>query len=129
MWYVDPHMPLPIDIGNPILGEAAFYINGDFSYPREYCYDTKIKAIEKIIEIEEKLAHVRYVWCPFYHKLPVTILVYWIRQDKKQILMRNDSGTAVLAKNIFNTELEALDYAINHPDPLFLERKKELLNG
>ncbi len=50
-----------------------------------------------------------------------------VHYGKKQILMRNDSGTAVTNKNIFNTELEAIDYAINHPDPIFLLRKKELL--
>ncbi len=130
MWYVDLNLPLPIDIGSPILGDANFYINGDFSYPREYCYDTKIKAIEKIIEIENKLAHVRYVWYNYhYHKLPKRIFVHWIHYNKKQILMRNNSGTAVTNKNIFNTELEAIDYAINHPDPIFLIRKKELLKS
>ena len=116
MWYVDPHMPLPIDIGSPFLEDVNFFIFADFKYPKAYCFDTRIKAIEKIIEIEKVLAHVRVVWCPLdYHKLPITILVYWVIQDKKQILMRNDSGTAVLVKNIFNTELEAIDYAINHP--------------
>ena len=130
MRYVDQCKPLPIDIGSPYLEDANFYIFGNFGYSKAYCFDTRIKAIEKIIEIEETLAQVRSVWynC-HYHKLPKRILVYWTHYDKKQILMRNDSGTVVTSKNIFNTELEAIDYAINHPDPIFLERKKELLKS
>ena len=131
MWYVDPNMPLPIDIGNAIISEANFYINEDFGYPREYCYYTRIKAIEKIIEIEEKLSPIQYcvrsIWCPSnYHLLPIEIRVYW---DKNHNLINSKTRKHVTSEIIFNTELEAVQYVIDHPDPIFLMRKKELLDG
>ena len=128
MFYVDPRYPLPIDIGSPILSKGYFYVSGDFGFPGEYCFDTRIKAIEKIMEIEHSICFVRPVWsyC-HYHKLPKKILVYWTYQDKKQILMQHDSGTAITSKHIFNTELEAINFAINNPDPIFLNRMKELI--
>ena len=125
MWYVDPHMPLPVDIGSPHLEDADFYIFEDFKYPKAYCFDTRIKAIEKIIEIEKILLFARSIWCPlYYHSLPIEIGVFW---DESFNLVNNNTRKRVTNKTIFNTELEAIDYAINHPDPIFLIRKKELL--
>ena len=124
MFYVDTNKPLPIDIGSPYLENDSFYIFGEFGYPKTYCYDTRIKAIKKIIEIESRLYHYRKVWSPlYYHKLPIEIGVFW-KQDG--ILINVTTKEPITSKVIFNTELEALDYAINHPDPIFLERKKEL---
>ncbi len=127
MWYVDPHMPLPIDIGSPYLEDANFFIFGDFGYPKAYCFDTKIKAIEKIIEIEKVLVHNRSIWCPLdYHKLPIKIKVFW---NTTHNLVDCYSGKYIEKDLIFNTELGAIDYAIKHPDPIFLLRKKELLKS
>ena len=124
MFYVDQNLPLPIDIGSPYLENDSHYIYGEFGYPKAYCFDTKNKAIEKIIEIERKLSHCRKIWSPFYyHKLPIEINVFW---NQDCVLINANTNKPITSKNIFNTELEALDYAINYPDPIFLERKKEL---
>ena len=100
MYYVDPNLPLPIDIGNPTLG-VDFYINGDFSYPIEYCFDTKIKAIEEIKKIEDKLIHYWSVWIVYYYnKLHTRITVYW---DKNLNLIHSTSKKYVSSKLIFST--------------------------
>ncbi len=125
MWYIHSNMPLPIDIGNTILSVASFYTNENFSYPKEYCFDTRIKAIEAIIKRASISICNLSVWSfTNYHSLPIKEYVYW---DKDCNLRSRIDGYLITSKLIFNTELEALDYVINHPNPIFLERKKELL--
>ncbi len=123
MYYVDPNFPLPIDIGIPAIDNEAFYICMTYSYPKAYCFDTRIKAIDKIIAIERKLSHYRKIWSPlYYHELPMEISVIW----NEHTLINAQTGKPITSKIIFNTELEALDYAINHPDPIFINRKRLL---
>lgn len=98
----------------------------EISVIQKYCFDTRIKAIDKIIEIEKILKHVRSIWCLiYYHKIPKKIKVFW---DKYGNLINHNTRKPITNKDVFNTELEAVQYAINHPDPIFLIRKKELEN-
>ena len=123
MWYVDQCKPLPIDIGSPINETATRYLFEGVGYFKIYCHATREEAIDAIIKYESNLCYCRNVWVlTGYGSLPRKIRVQW----KGRTLMTS-LGVPIKKEILFNTELEAIDHMIDNPDPIFLNRRKELI--
>jgi len=113
MWYADPEYPLPVEVDNSELVEHGIhYIWNEFAYPRWLFFKTKIKAIEKIEEIEKTLIYYRPVWAYVgVDRLPKRIPVVW----HNGVLCDTISTKPIVGHKLFNTETEALDFAIKTP--------------
>lgn len=125
MWYVDPKLPLPIELDYFYTTACGrWHMTLNHKYPVDSCFDTEIEAKQVLRERANGQVFYGHVWVVYsYTKLPKRLGYYW---DKDLNLMDSNSRNRIDDRYAFNTELEAVQRLIDNTKTIFEERKKEL---